>query len=1137
MKNIYSKSRLFIVLLTFIIVSHSNIFGQSVLSNGYWYKVSIEKTGLYQLTYQDFIDMGFDVESINPNHIQIFGNVEDVLPEPNNILVPDSLIENSIYVSGADDNSFDPGDYVVFYAKASGEWVYERLLERFRHYSNPYDDYNYYFITVSDKNGKRIESESSLDTPAFKEINSFIDYQDHETNLVNFVKSGRKWYGESFNENNNLDLYFNFPNRLVDKKVIIGVYGAARASVTSKIYTTANDNNEFQLTIPKVQGNYAYAIEAEERYFFFSDENDIHLNFTYSKPQSSSNAWIDHVEVNVRRALKMTGHQMLFNFDVLLDVNKVFKFNLQNAHSGIKIWNISDPYNIKEISGTNLNDQTLDFSLRLNRTHYFVAFDSEEFLSPHFISEVPRQDLKGLEAFDMAIITIDEFKSQAQRLADFHLQHDNLKVAIVSPQEIYNEFSSGKQDPTAIRNFLRYHYRKNDIDHRPKYLLLMGDASYDYKDVLSENTNIVPVYQSKGSASLTSTYNTDDYYGIMNQEEGDSALGEIQISIGRFPVHTLEDATIMTDKTIHYAKNLSRQMGEWRNKVCFIADDEDSNLHFRDSNTQADTFLIEHPEFNVSKVFLDSYVQQSTPNGDRYPDVNNTINQAVNEGVLFVNYTGHGGHIALADEHILEIPDILSWRNYDKLSVFIVASCEFGPFDNPAHTSAGEHVVLNPQGGGVALFTTTRLAYASYNFKLNKKFHEIAFSRKEDGSHYRLGEIIKYAKNESGNKEKNLNFCLLGDPALKMAYPEYYVETTKINGNSIPSAIEDTIKGRQTINVEGIITHVDHTLISDFNGDLDVTVYGKPSIYSTLANDPKSYKANFTMIDQIIYKGIAKVNDGRFNFSFVVPSDISPSFGHGKISYYATKKINDSSYIDANGGYLDFIIGGVDESIENDMQGPDITIYLDNEDFKSGDPTTNNPVLFVDLFDKNGINNIQLGFGKEIIAKLDNSTNYYLNEYYKPEENSYQKGSIEMQMDKMDYGSHTLTVKAWDMFDNSSEKSVQFIVISPEDFNVYNVINRPNPFNNYTEFIFKHNQSEESTLRVNIYIYDLQGKLIWNHQEDVIVAGNTIEPIVLSIDDSHLSTNIKTGVYTYIMEITNHEGQKIQQKQKLIVVK
>ena len=1133
MKNIYK----IIISLSFLLLNIPT-FSQSssVLSTGHWYKVAIEKNGIYQLTYEDFDEMGFDMSNINPKNIQVFGNVDGVLPEPNNILVNERLVENAIYVSGESDGSFDQGDYIAFYAKGPDTWEYERLLERFRFYGHPYSEKNYYFITVGDTTGKRIGSKNSLNQTPFKTISSFLDYQAHELDLVNFVKSGRKWFGESFEEYGNLQLNFDFPNLNNEGMIKYGVYAAGRSDVTSYVYIDPDGGEIEELMLPRIIGNYAYATEGFDRNFYYAEGPDVSINLTYSKPNANSNAWLDYVEINAPRHLKMHEHQMSFSYDVLLDEDEVFEFVLSDANNQIKIWDVSDTYNVKNIEDLQLNNSNISFQLQLERTHYFVAFDETGFYHPEFIGSVENQDLKGLEAFDMAIVTVDWLKEEAQRLADFHLKNDGIKSVVVTTEEIYNEFSSGKQDPTAIRNFIRYHYQNQEEDDRPQYLLLFGDASYDYKDHIQNNTNIVPVYQSTGSITLTDTYNTDDYYGIMGQLDGEDALGEIQISIGRFPVHTVEDAKIMVDKTIHYASNIYPIMGDWRNKVCFIADDEDNNLHFNDSNKLADTFLIAHPEFNVDKLFLDSYVQVTNPNGDAYPEVTEAINRNVDEGVLFFNYTGHGGHIALTDERVLQIPDILSWKNYDKLSVWIVASCEFGPFDDPSHVSAGEHLVLNPYGGGVALFTTTRLAYASYNFRLNQKFHEIAFSRKEDGAHYRMGDIIRYAKNESGNKEKNLNFVLLGDPALKMAYPEYHVETTHINGMDIDENYNDTIKARQTVEIKGKITDLNHQLISDFNGLVYVKVYGKPSVYSTLANDPKSYKAEFEVIDQIIYDGTARANNGIFDFTFVVPTSISSSFGPGKISYYAIDELEDETYYDANGGYIDFVVGGVDESVENDFQGPDISIHMDHYEFKSGDPTTNSPLLIIDLFDKNGINTINLGFGKEIKASIDNDLQYYLNDYYEPKEYSYQEGKIEYKLDQISYGSHQLNVKAWDMFDNVSEKSISFIVVSPESLLISDLRNVPNPFISETSIIFEHNQTDENQLQLAINVYDIYGKLVWQYENKVNVLGNSIEPISWNPQQDGLQ-NIKSGIYTYSIEIVNSEGQKVNQQQKMMLVK
>jgi len=1134
-KKIYKT--LFIAVFIISFSSFYAVGQSSVLASGNWYKVGIEENGIYQLTYQDLIDMGFDVDHIDPSKIQIFGNTEGVLPEANNIEVPTALIENAIYVSGEEDGHFDSSDYIAFYAMGPNQWEYINHLDLFKYHSHPYANKNYYYITIGESDGLRIESISSLDEHPLKTIHTFRDYQVHEENLVNLVKSGRKWFGESFDEQGELTLSFNFPNRVKDQAVEYGIYAAGHSSEISKIYIQTLGSELQELTIPVSVGENTLAKEAETYNSFITSSNEVSVDLSYNQPNPSDNAWLDYLEISATRELKIFGHQMNFNYTVYNNFNGVYEFDLSNANENTRIWNVTDPYEVKNISDFDLISDTIKFKMEFNSTQIFIAFDEEGFLHPELIGKVENQDLKGLEPFDYAIVTVDEFLSEADRLALFHETTDHLRCVVVTTEQIYNEFSSGKQDPTAIRNFIRYHYNKNEnISDKPKYLLLFGDASYDYKDVLPENTNVVPVYQSEGSVSLTQTYNTDDYFGIMGEIDGDSSFGEIQISIGRFPVNNIDDAKTMVNKTIYYANNTQSSIGDWRNKVCFIADDEDNNLHFNDSNELADTFTLKHPEFNVDKIMLDSYVQVNTANGKRYPDVTAAINKHVEEGTMFFNYTGHGGHLALTDERILQIPDILAWNNYDHLGVWIVASCEFGPFDDPNHISAGEHLILNPNGGGVALFTTTRLAYASYNFRLNEKFHELAFSRKEDGSHYRMGDIIRYAKNESGNKAKNLNFVLLGDPALKMAYPECHVETTHLNGTRIEGQIQDTIKARQKINIKGRVTGLDNELLSHFNGLVYYKIFGKPSTYTTLANDPKSYKSDFKVIDNLINQGVARATNGEFEFTFVVPNEVSYSFGPGKISYYAYEKMDDSTYLDANGGFNDFIIGGIDESIEEDIIGPDISIHLDNYQFNSGDQTSNSPLLLIDLFDDNGINTVNLGVGKEIKATLDNTEHLYLNDYYKPKDFSYQEGIIRYPLSDLEIGIHNITLKAWDLFDNSSEKSVDFIVVSDKQINIYDLINEPNPVRDHTSIKFMHNQSDETVLNINLKVYDIYGRIVWSYENPVTVLGNTIEPLYL--DESNiLMSQMQSGIYSYTIEVSNQEGQKVKGKQKMMIVK
>jgi hypothetical protein len=1136
MKKLYSFSNPIIII--FFVLSYFTSFGQnSVLENGEWYKVAVYENGVYKLTYQDFIAMGFDVSEIAPDKIQIYGNAEGLLPEKNAILVPNELIESAIYVHGSADGSFDEEDYVLFYAVGPNSWEYKRYLQRFKYYGHPYDERNYYFITLGEENGKRIEwVESSPESP-LKTIRKYRAYEAHETNLFNFVKSGRKWFGESLVDHPQLVLDFNIPN--IDKEEMIkyGIYAASYSSQNGEMIIQPLGSEAQTLSLPKPIGNYARAKESSDDNYYRTEADNVQLTLSYNPPTPSSNAWLDYLEISAVRELKMFGSQMEFNYDVLTSINEIFQFEITNAQAGLKVWEVSDPYSIQEISNYNLNNDSLNFKIRLDHIHYFRAFYEDELTSPELVGPVSNQNLKGLEPFDYAIVTDNDLTSEAQRLADFHKDKHSLRTIVVTTHQIYNEFSGGKQDPTAIRNFLRYHYNKNsqEID-KPKYLLLFGDASYDYKNIIPENINLVPVYQSERSVSDTDTYNTDDYYGIMGQSDGEESKGEIQIAVGRFPVSTIEEARIMVDKTIHYATNSRQNMGEWRNKVCFIADDEDSNLHFNDSNELADYFTADHPEFNVEKIFIDSYVQKNTANGDRYPDVTDAINEKIENGTLFFNYTGHGGHLALTDERIFQISDIVNSKNYDNLGVWIVASCEFGPFDDPNQVSAGEHLVLNPLGGGVALFTTTRLAYASYNFRLNEKFHEIAFSKNTDGTYNRMGDIIRYAKNESGNLVRNFNFVLLGDPALRMAYPEFTVNTTHFNGKTIQDAVEDTIKGRQTINIKGEISTYDSTLVSEFEGELHIKVFGKASTYSTLANDPKSYKAYYSLQDLVIFDGVAEITNGKFDFDFVVPSGISSSIGQGKISYYAVSNTDSFDLIDANGGYADFNIGGIDESIVDDQTGPNIDIHLEDMLFKNGDATSSSPLLMVDLSDENGINTINLGIGKEIKATIDQTNPIILNDYYVPTNYSYKEGKVSFRISDLTEGNHTLTIKAWDMYDNPSEKSINFVVLSDQKLLVYDLINIPNPLFDQTKITFKHNQPNQSEFNVQLKLYDIYGKLVWTYDDKVLVMGNSIEPISFERSNARIGF-LTTGIYYYTLEVSNIEQQSVLVKQKMMIVK
>ena len=460
---------------------------------------------------------------------------------------------------------------------------------------------------------------------------------------------------------------------------------------------------------------------------------------------------------------------------------------------------------------------------------------------------------------------------------------------------------------------------------------------------------------------------------------------------------------------------------------------------------------------------MDAYEQVSTPSGERYPKVTQDINTRVDRGALMMNYIGHGGELGLAHERILKIADINSWKNYDNMPVFITATCEFSRFDDAERTSAGEYVFLNPNGGGIALFTTTRATYAGGNLRLNKNINKYALN-KFDGEYLRLGDVIRYAKNATGSDDNTRKFALLGDPALNFAHPHHNVITATINNISVLD-VTDTIKALSEVTITGEMQDNNGNKLTSFNGTLFPIVFDKPSKYTTQANDPASNPVEFYIQKNALYKGKASVKDGEWSFSFIVPKDIAYNYGYGKLSYYAK---TDSD--DAAGNYMDIVVGGYNDNASVDNQGPVVRLYMNDASFVFGGITDENPSLYAEVYDESGINTVGSGIGHDILATLDESGNYILNEYYESELNDFKNGTIEYPFFKLPNGRHTLSLRVWDIYNNSTIAYTEFIVADSHQMAIESVLNYPNPFIESTQFSFEHNQADQP-LELTIRIY------------------------------------------------------------------
>jgi hypothetical protein len=1109
----------------------------SVLATGNWYKFGVTKNSVYKLDYNFLNSLGLNPANIDPRNIRIYGNGGGMLPEENAAYRHDDLKENSIIVVGESDGRFDQGDYILFFAKGPDSWSYNETDQAYQFEKNHYANFYHYFITADLGSGKRVAAIPSLNTSNVI-VNSFDDYDAHELDEYNFLTSGREWYGDLFNFSiTSKDFSFSFPNIDNSNPAKIRAALVARSTTSSSTFTVnANGQTIINKNIGTVSPSYTDTYAREEIVTAtFPSASSLNLTVNFSNPSSSAEGYINFLELNVRRNLTMSGDHLVFRDRTSVGAGNKSKFILQNTNSNIRIWDVTNPVDVEAVTFTT-SGNSVEFIAATDTLKEFVAFyEGGNLPVPVASGKIANQNLHAIGQPDMIIVTNNDLYSNALSLANHHIQRNNVSAKVVKTDEIYNEFSSGTQDISAIRDFMRMLYDKAGSDQSlmPQYLLLYGDASYDYKDRVTGNTNIVPTYESPSSLNPISSFCTDDYFGCLDLSEGGSMTDNndfLDVAIGRLPVRNNIEAQGVNNKIIVYQSPAS--LGSWRNELCYVADDEDNNIHLNDAELLSDFISTNYPAYNIDKIYLDAYTQVSTPGGNRYPDVKDDINRKIFSGALMMNYIGHGGINGWAHERIIDAADVTSWNNLEKLPLFVTATCDFSKFDDPNFLSVGEQVLLSPNGGAFAMVTTVRLVFASANYTLNNAFHQSLFEPVGNRMPT-IGEVITKAKNSilTTSDDANLRkFVLLGDPVVPLNYPTNIAVTASVSG--VRSQIIDTLRALSKVTITGEVRDPNNNLMNNFNGILYPTVFDKASSLQTLRNDNTSRTDDFSLLKNVIYKGKASVTNGLFSFSFVVPKDISYSYGYGKISLYA-----DNGSIDAHGYKNDVVVGGTADSFAVDNQGPLIKIFMNDEKFVFGGLTDDSPLLLVKLEDENGINTVGNGIGHDITGVLNQSTQstYVLNQYYEALLDNYQKGEVRYPLARLPEGKHTIKVKAWDVYNNSSEEYTEFVVSSTADLALAHVLNYPNPFTTSTKFQFEHNKPGQQ-LFVQVKIFTVSGKLVKTIQHQSMGESYRVDDISWDGRDD-FGDRIGRGAYIYKLDVRTPDGATAHKFEKLVILK
>ena len=1106
-------------LLTSAWADSSRYASESVLNSGKWVKIQVAEDGIYKLTAADLKKMGFS----NLDKVAVYGYGGWPLDEDFSTTYIDDVPEVAVW-RGA--------DYLLFYGKGPRKWEYSSSDKSFIHTNNPYSNYGYYFVTEKETTGRTMEKAASA-AGATLQVTTFDDYVLHEEELVSVNSSGRELYGESFTSTLSRDFTISVPGITNDEgKATLSFISRGNGTITMNV----DGNALISGSVSVPSDEYEVARELYRERAWMADKGEtVKVNIGYSTT-GHKNVHLNYFRLQMKRQLKVYDNYTFFRS--LSARGNASRFVIQGADASTLVFDVTDGVNPQQME-TSLNGTELSFSIPASASlREFVVVKPSQIKAPVTVGEVANQNLHALPQQDMIIIAQPNFTTQAERLAEAHRTKDNLTVRVVTPESIYNEFSSGTPDATAYRRFMKMFYdRKTSEADAPKYLLLFGDGSFDNRKLTSawksvDMSNMLLTYQTENSLSSQS-YVIDDYFGFLDDADNKKSLQnkKLCLGIGRFPIRTVEQTTQMVDKVISYMEN--KNTGSWKNNLCFMADDGSNTdgfmtEHMEFADQLAGYVESEHPEFLVNKLYYDAYKKDMT--AGTYPDVRSGLQKLLKDGLLLFNYTGHGGTTALSDEKVLTQTDINQFT-YTHLPVWVTATCDFTRFDD-LNTSAGEDVFLNKSSGGIALFTTVRVAYSRPNFPINDNVIRNLFER-NNGRRRTLGEVMQATKNTLSSVYK-LGFCLIGDPAVKMAYPEFGMKVTTVNGQSVDGN-SISFKALEKITVEGEVLDVSGQLVTDFTGIVNPTVKDSKVTVTCLKNSNKDDSPAFTFTDypNTIFIGNDSVRNGKFSFTFTVPKDISYSNLQGKMNLYA---VDTESGNEAQGNFDNFIVGGTSDTAETDTIGPEIrALYLNDTTFVDGGQVNTTPYFVAELWDKSGVNITGSSVGHDMMLVIDESTvlSYNLNSYYELLPGEDGTGIVKFPIPALEPGKHTAEFWVWDILNNSTVRTFTFEVVEGLKPFLFDVIATPGIAREQVTFHLMHNRPE-SRMRVGIMVYDLAGRQLWKHEESG--TSGLFENYTVSWDLTSGGVRMRPGVYIYRAAISTDNSKDATKARKFIIL-
>lgn len=1097
MKRVLTYTILLIVTLSAAAQEHS------VLARGAWWKMGAKQTGVYRLTVTDVPALqGVSVDSLG-----VYGAGKGMLSTSNSLTSTADLQPVGIDIIDRNGNGlFDSGDELLFYGEGAEGWQYATSDGRWEYAHHAYATENYYYLTTSAPQQRRIVPAAAV--TATETVTTYTAVAHIDNDLVNIFESGQQWMGEKFS------------SALPTRTFTLGVAGNSDGSVLVR-YALANKSKtaaSFSVSTSGYANQTPVAMYTTVNDSFTTTATSFTFTLTFTPGESNAAGYLDFIELNSHAPLTFGSGQMLIRNDQAL--HGTARFSMSGNTTGVRVWDVSHAGREREMTmaAGAWSDST-------DVARCYVAFDGSNYLSPSSINTLGNQDLHGSEAADLVVVSTPTLLAQAQRVAALHEIFDGMATLVVTDRQVYNEFSSGKQDPMAIRSLLRS-LKAAHPERAPRYLLLMGKGTYDNRNLLGYDYPTLVTYET----AYMDSYSYDEYgwaycsdiiLGYLDIASPGSS-GTLNVGVGRLPAKTAEEAAHMVDKIEGY---LTRRdllamdgRGDWRNYVALLADDADPG-HPHDtgfvhsSEVVANNIQQRFPHINIDKFYADAYHQSSGAIGSYYPDLNNALRLRMNNGCLLLNYIGHGSTGYIGTERYIEFSDIEAYTNQDRLPLFVTSTCTYGRFDIVEGRCGAETFLLAP-AGAMAVISASRPISHTESFNNDVVIEAI-------NPNNTIGDALRIAKNKTAVSQ---SIGLIGDPALRLSQPENRVVVTHINRRPVSSGVDDSATVLSRVIVSGEIQDTSGQLLTDFEGTIYPIVFDRVVNTSTLANDNPGTEVSFTQQKNILYRGSHPVERGKFEYSFIVPKDVAYQYGYAKLSHYA-KSASDH----ASGCYHQLLLGGLNDSADSAAAAPTIRLFMGDTNFRSDGLTDANPTMIAYLRDSAGIN-AGAGLGHDITAMLDGNpgTLVVLNDLYQPDVEQGGGGTVTYRFSNLTTGTHTLTLKAWNIFNISSSATITFTVNNPDTLSLSQLHCWPNPASGRTQFMLEVNNTAKIA-SAELQIFNSHGQLVVSHRPVVSTDGYVVGPVGWDL------SAIPAGMYLARMIVTDTDGTVYQQTTKCIV--